>query len=165
MMKPFGPKSFALLSIVCTLCVSGALAAPQDIDKVAPPPLPIKTQEDTNGSYAGKWLWAEGSDRFTLSLTEKDGKLSGFHTMMRDSGGRWDSVPTGPLPSISGDIHGTSTVVLFRSGQPGNESYGHARLTLRGRYLYWELVDTQSDSILPANAVLIRQAPGAAGGF
>lgn len=109
--------------------------------------------------YTGSWMWATGDDRLTLTLTQQGEHVSGYHFVSRASGGKVGGVSGGPgqLPSLSGEIHGPSAIMRFKSGTPGSQAYGHVRLTLRDPYLYWELMDSTSEHYLPQNAVLIRQ--------
>jgi hypothetical protein len=107
--------------------------------------------------FAGKWLWSSGDDRFSLTLKQSGSTLTGYHTAIRGGGAKRDEVATGLLPSITGNVSGPIVIVHFRSGAPGSEAYGHARLTLRDRYLYWQLIDATGEHYLPENAVLIRQ--------
>lgn len=108
--------------------------------------------------YAGHWLWAEGDERLSLTLRQNGDKITGFHSAERFGGGKRDEVSSdGRQPSITGELHGPSAIVRFRSGVLGSEAYGHVRLTLRGKYLYWQLMDSTGENFLPDTAVLIRQ--------
>jgi hypothetical protein len=163
--------SLAFLALVSALPLSAAFAETDrerdertgnDVDRsVAAHKSASDTQTELppvkEENFGGHWLWAEGDERFTLTLTQNGEKLTGFHSVQRYSDGRTDGVSGGTTPSITGLVHDSSMVARWRSGAPGSEAYGHARLTLRGRYLYWELMDSSGEHYLPDHAVLIRQ--------
>ena len=59
-------------------------------------------------------------------------------------------------PSITGEINGNVATVKFRSGYPDSTGGGTARLTLRGAYLYWQILKSDGEHYLPKSARLTR---------
>ena len=77
---------------------------------------------------------------------------------MGQKGNKADEVVegAGAEPSITGELKGAVASVKFRSGYPDSTGGGTATLTVRGAFLYWQIVKSDGEHYLPKSARLTR---------
>jgi hypothetical protein len=144
---------FPLLCLIPALSLAAAANAPGSPASAAST-APAVPEEN----FSGYWLWAEGNDRFTLTLTQDGTTLTGRHSSSLNGSKLIDSVEVNQPFSITGEVKGEGAVARFTSGATDTRGgSGHALLTLRGRYLYWHKMDETGGNHLPQDAILIRQ--------
>src|SRR5579863_1349141 len=108
-------------------------------------------------NLTGEWQWEQGQESLDLKLKQDGAVITGYHSAVGQRGMKVDEVTedSGP-PSINGELNGSVATVKFHSGFPDSTGGGTARLTLRGSFLYWQIVKSDGEHYLPKNARLSR---------
>lgn len=105
----------------------------------------------------GPWQWEQGQESLDLTLVQHGNEITGYHSAVGERGMKVDEVlEASGKPSITGAIKGNVATVQFRSGYPDSTGGGTARLTLRGAYLYWQIIKSEGEHYLPKTARLTR---------
>jgi hypothetical protein len=137
------------LLVSTTACTSATPPAPQ----TAPTEVPQKSV-----NIAGSWKWEQGQERFDLVIKQDGNAITGYHAAVGQRGNKVDEVALAPdvEPSIKGELKGPVATLKFRSGYPDSTGGGTATLTLRGAFLYWQIVKSDGEHYLPKSAKLTR---------
>jgi hypothetical protein len=133
------PALIALMAAATTACPAAPAPAVKAVD------------------LTGPWQWEQGQESLDLTLEQHGNEITGYHSAVGQQGQKVDEVleATGK-PSITGEIKSNVATVHFRSGYPDSTGGGTARLTLRGAYLYWQIIKSDGEHYLPKSARLTR---------
>jgi hypothetical protein len=110
----------------------------------------------SKSDFNGEWRWSRGEEELTLYLKQTGKSLSGHHSAIGQGGMKVDEVADDQPPSITGEVQGGTATVEFKSGFPDSRGGGRAKLTLKGGFLYWRVLESTGEHYLPRSAKLAR---------
>jgi hypothetical protein len=129
--------------LVFVLCATSSLGIAQNSTR-------------SKSDFNGEWRWSRGEEGLTLYLKQTGKTLSGHHSAIGQGGMKVDEVADDQPPSITGEVQGGTATVEFKSGFPDSQGGGRAKLTLKGGFLYWSVLESTGEHYLPRSAKLAR---------